>query len=172
MLTDRQKDYLKKMPIEIAKKPVEIFTWNQRSLEIAADLTDKVKKADCNLEVFLVGSTPLKIAGEKDIDLTSSVSSSDFQKQTIKLEKIFGKPNKINESSVVWHIVVDNYNVGFYLVDPEKSDQLKRQLYMDNLFRKNLYLLKNYEQLKISLHGFSHLEYTKRKFEFFNKITK
>ena len=170
MLSDRQKEYIKNLSKETAEKPVIIFPWDKKGLEIAQSVIDNIHSVEPDLEVFLRGSLPLKIAGQKDIDLISVDTISSFESHKLKLEKVSGKPNKINGSSIVWHFIKEDYEVGFYIVDPEKSDQLQRQTRMDDLLKNNPTLLTQYEQLKLSLNNKPYRFYLEKKYEFFNKI--
>ncbi|MBP6943096.1 MAG: hypothetical protein KBB55_03585 [Candidatus Buchananbacteria bacterium] len=170
MLTDREREYINNLPQEIAEKPVEIFQWEAKSLDIAQSVIDSVKFVDPGLTVFLRGSVPLKISGQKDIDLTCNDSVSSFDAHKAKLEPVFGKASKQNDSSVVWHFLQDGYEISFYIVDPEKSDQLARQTKLDSLFKSQPHLLKEYEDLKVSLAGVPYKVYLEDKFEFFNRI--
>src|SRR3989344_4596754 len=170
MLSDRQKEYIKNLPKETAEKPVMIFPWDKKGLEIAQSVIDNIHSAEPDLEVFLRGSLPLKIAGQKDIDLTSIDSVSSFELHKLKLEEVLGTQSKINDNSLVWHFVKEGYEVSFYIVDPEKSAQLQRQTRMDDLFKNNPTLLAQYEQLKLSLNNKPYRFYLESKYEFFNKI--
>lgn len=170
MLNDRQKRYLADLTEAKAKKKVRIFPWSPRSLEVAQLLQQQINAADSSLIVHLVGSVPLKIAGQKDIDLTCANTSENFIEHCKRLQTVIGEPKTINSDSIVWHFNRNGYEVSFYLTDPNKSDQLERQLRMDGIFRDDRELLINYEHLKISLDGLSYKKYIKRKFEFYNKI--
>ena len=101
MLSDRQKEYIKSLPKETAEKPVMIFPWDERGLEIAQSVINDIHSVEPTLEVFLRGSLPLRIAGQKDIDITSLDVSSNFEIHKLNLEKVLGIPNKINDSSIV-----------------------------------------------------------------------
>lgn len=170
MLTSRQKDYINNLPKEIAEKPVEIFPWENRGLDIAKSVIDSIKSSDSKLKVFLRGSVPLKIAGQRDIDLTCNDLASTFENHIEKLKKVLGVPSKQNDSSIVWHFFKDGYEISFYVVDPTKSDQLDRQTKMYSLFKNNHVLLSEYEKLKLSLNGVSYKTYTEEKYIFFNQI--
>lgn len=170
MLSDRQKEYIKNLPNEIAEKPVIIFPWEERGLEIAQAVIDDIHSVEPTLEVFLMGSLPLKIAGQRDIDITSNDFASNFEIHKMKFKKVLGMPSKINDSSIVWHFTRVNYEVSFYIIDPEKSDQLQRQKQMNDLFKKSPTLLAKYEQLKLSLNNSSYKFYLEKKYEFFNKV--
>lgn len=170
MLTNRQREYINNLPKEIADKPVEIFHWEEKSLDIAQAIIDSIKSVEPELKVFLRGSTPLKISGQRDIDLTCNDSILSFDAHKEKLEPVLGKASKQNDSSVVWHFLKDGYEISFYMVDPTKSDQLERQTRMDNLFKNNPQLLTEYENLKVSLKGVTYQVYLEKKYEFFNRI--
>lgn len=170
MLSDRQKEYIKNLPKEVAEKPVTIFPYEERGLEIAQVVINDIHSVEPNLEVFLVGSLPLKIAGRRDIDITSNDSVSNFGIYKTKFKKVLGMPSKINDSSVVWHFNKEGYEVSFYIVDAEKSDQLQRQMQTNNLFKNNSTLLTQYEKLKLSLNDKPYRFYLEKKYEFFNEI--
>lgn len=170
MLSDRQKEYIKNLPKETAEKPVIIFPYEKRGLEIAQTVINDIHSVEPNLKAFLMGSLPLKIAGQRDIDITSNDSVSNFEIYKTKFKKELGMPSKINDSSIVWHFSKGGYEISFYIVDPEKSDQLQRQMQMNNLFENNPALLTQYEKLKLSLNGRPYRFYLEKKYEFFNEV--
>jgi len=122
MLTTRQKEYINNLSTEVASKPVVIYPWEENGLDVAESVIKDIHSIEPNLEVFLMGSTPLKIAGQKDIDMTSVDSASKFEFHKEKPGRIFGKPSVENESSIVWHFIKNGYEIGFYIVDSIKSD--------------------------------------------------
>lgn len=170
MLTKRQITYLANLPKEIGDKAVKIFPWDKHGIEVAQRVINDIKSVESTLEVFLRGSVPLKIAGQKDIDLTCCVLVSQIPYYQDKFNKFFNKNGKLNEDSVVWHFIIDGYEVGFYIIDPTKSDQMRRQNCMHNLFMNSPKLLLEYEQLKLSLNNVPYKHYLEKKFEFFNRL--
>ncbi|MDO8650484.1 MAG: hypothetical protein Q7K33_04245 [Candidatus Berkelbacteria bacterium] len=169
-LTPRQEEYLKSLPRNVARASVKIFEWNEHSLEVARLVIESIKAADRQLNVYLRGSVPLKIAGQKDIDLTSVDSATKFQIHISRLKSVLGKPEKINSSSVVWHFRRSGYEVSFYIVDSAQSDQLLRQDRIHHLLLNNPSLLEDYQRLKISMDGQPYHSYQKAKFEFFTHL--
>lgn len=170
MLLERQHNYIRDLPEEIAEKPVAIYPWEERGLLIANSIVADIKNADPSLEVFLGGSLPLKIAGQRDVDIVGVCPEAEFDFHRARLATIFGHPQKEDQASVVWHFIKDDYVIGVYLTNPIASDQFKRQSEMFDLFKKRPDLLKQYEDLKLASDGIPYKIYQQRKYEFFNAI--
>ena len=170
MLTPRQIKYLENIPKELADKPVQILSWKEQGLTTASVIIAEANIAAPDTTFHLVGSVPLRIAGLRDIDIVCAITQSSFTEYREKLSKIFGKPNKQNASSIVWHFERDGYEVSLYITDPELSDQLERQVREYELLKKNPKLLRTYERLKLALNGQPYRLYQEKKREFFNTL--
>src|SRR4051812_32692749 len=76
MLTPNQERYLSKIPDD---QKVKVLPWNFHGFDIAKEVIGEIKSALPNNEVVFIGSLPLKIAGQKDIDLSVISPSKDFR---------------------------------------------------------------------------------------------
>ncbi len=166
MLTPNQIKYLSKLP---DGQTMTVVPWDPHGLEIAQEVINEIKSALPNNEVIFIGSLPLKIAGQKDIDLSVLSPAKDFLLYQPKLEEKFGNPDKLGKTSIGWHFQRAGWDVGIYLTDPISS-QVQEQLDVFNLLKNNPTLLKEYEQIKLEAKDKPYKEYQKRKYEFYNKI--
>ena len=166
MLTPNQERYLSKIP---ADQRVFVYPWQSYGLEVAQHIINQIKSVLPNNEVVFIGSLPLKIAGQKDIDLSVLCTASEFPLCQPKLEKVFGQPDKLGVTSIGWHFQNEGWDVGIYLTDPVTS-QVQEQIDIFNLLKNNPRLLKEYEKIKLEAADKSYIEYQKRKYEFYNRI--
>ncbi len=166
MLTQNQERYLAKLP---DNQTMTVVPWDPHGLDIAQEIIDTIKSALPHNEVIFIGSLPLKIAGQKDIDVSVFSPAADFSLYQPKLEEKFGKPDKLGMTSIAWHFQREGWDVGIYLTDPISS-QVQEQIDVFNLLKNNPDLLKEYEQIKLEAKGQSYKEYQRRKYEFYNRI--
>ena len=170
LIPDRCVKYLSGLSNEKAQRIVKISSWNKLGNKISDTIIQKIKSVIPNIPLQLMGSQVLKISGQRDLDITGTTNSDSFVKYKQLLEPIFGKVTSMNNSSIVWHFHESGYEVAIYIVDPSKSDQFERQKQTNEILLKNPDLLKEYEQLKLSLNGKTYLKYQEEKFKFFHKI--
>lgn len=166
MLTENQKRYLSKISDD---QMVAVAPWDARGLEIAKKIINEIKTVAPDNEVIFIGSLPLRIAGQKDIDLSVLSPAKDFPIHQPKLEAAFGKPDKLGVTSIGWHFVREGFDVGIYLTDP-KTSSVQEQIDIFNLLKNNPALLKEYEQIKLSAAHKSYKEYQIAKYEFYNRV--
>ena len=169
MLTDTEENYLNKLPEEVANKPVKVYPWDKKGLEVAQSIINDIKSTLPDLEVVFIGSMALQIAGQKDIDLSILCPTKDFPENQKKLEKLFGSPDRIGHTSIPWHFIKDGYEVGVYLTDP-KTSQIQEQINVFNLLKNDKNFLKMYEDLKLAADGLPYREYQIKKYDFYHKI--
>lgn len=166
MLTPNQQKYLSSVPENTS---VSVYPWDATGLEIAKELISEIGSVLPNNEVMFIGSLPLKIAGQKDIDLSVLSPADDFPRCQPKLEKKFGKPDKVGATSIGWRFDRQGWEVEIYLTDP-LSSELKEQLDVFNTLKANSGLLKEYEKIKLDNANKPYKEYQKKKYEFYNQI--
>mgnify|MGYP001594269824 CR=1 FL=1 len=169
MLTEAQVNYLNKLSKEIADRSVQVYPWDKKGMDIADSIIREIKFVVPELEVIFIGSVPLKIAGQKDIDLSVLGLAQSFPEYQRKLGALFGQPDKLSKTAIGWHFLKDDYEVGVYLTDPVTS-KIKEQVDIFNLLRNNVELLREYENLKLSSNGLSYREYQIKKYMFFNRV--
>lgn len=165
MLTENQKNYLLTIP---ESKTVEIYPFDEKIIETANSVIQKINEATPELEVVYIGASALKISGQKDIDINILSEPQYFDKYLPRLTKVLGKPSAIG-GVIEWNFVKNGYELEVYLTDIN-SEGLKEQLRVFNILKDNPNLLKKYEDLKEKLNGDSFREYQRRKYEFYNKI--
>lgn len=166
MLTPDQEKYLSKFS---DYEMITVVPWEPRGLDIAQAVIDEIKSVTLDLEIIFIGSLPLRIAGQRDVDLSVLSPAKDFPIHQAKLEKKFGRPDVSNPTSIGWHFMRDDYGVSVYLTDPVTS-QVREQIDVFNLLKNHQNLLKEYEQIKLNSADKPYKEYQRRKYEFFNRI--
>jgi len=167
-LTEGQIKYLVSIPDD---KTMVVKPWNPKGLEIANQVIADIKLIEPDLEVMLLGSLPLKIAGQEDIDISAFCIKSEQLKHIDNFKKLFGEPSRIGKNSISWDFQKDGFSVGVWLTDPT-AETTKAQVEVFNLLKNNSDLLKEYERVKQEAKGFPYKEYQRRKYEFYNRILK
>ncbi|MDP3991784.1 MAG: hypothetical protein Q8P66_02740 [Candidatus Colwellbacteria bacterium] len=166
MLTEGQIKYLATIP---DNKRVVVRPWNSKGLDIANRIIADIKSTEPDLEVILLGSLPLKIAGQEDIDISALCVKSEQLKHLGNFKKLFGEPGRYGKNSTGWDFERDGFSVSVWLTDPT-ADTTKAQIQVFNLLRDNPDLLKEYEKIKLEAKDLSYKEYQVRKYEFYNRI--
>jgi GrpB-like predicted nucleotidyltransferase (UPF0157 family) len=155
MIRDVEAKFLEKIPED---QIVEVVPWDPKGLQIAEGVIADIKSVDPEADIIFIGSLPLRIAGQRDIDLSILSQESNFPTHRQKLETVFGQPDKLGKTSIAWHFNRHGYEVGIYLTDPITSE-VQRQIDVFNLLKNNPNLLKEYEQIKLSAKDKSYREY-------------
>jgi len=165
MLTEKQEKYLLKIP---ADKIVKIIPYDLHIPSIVKNIKDKIKNSGIDLEVAFMGASALEISGQGDIDLYIFCQEKDYSIYLLKLEKVFG-PRIQGITIIKWELEKDGHEIELYLTDPN-TPGVKEQIEVFNILKKDLKLLKEYENIKASANGLSFKEYMRRKYEFYNSI--
>jgi len=66
--------------------------FNPVGLDIANQIISDIKSVEPDLEVMLLGSLPLKITGQEDIDISAFCIKSEQPKHIDNFRKVFGEP--------------------------------------------------------------------------------
>ena len=163
MLTLGQKEYLSKLSPDRANLPVIIKPYDPQTKIIAGNITKLIKEKIFDADIRFMGASALGISGQNDIDIYILCSDEAKEEYTLKLSGVFGNILKNK-----WHWLKDGYEVSVCIKDP-KDKKFKEQLDIFEAFKNNN-ILKEYENLKISMNGKSYQEYQKAKYEFYNRI--
>jgi len=166
MLTEGQIKYLAKVPDD---QKMVVKPFNPRGLEIAEQIIADIKALEPELEVMLLGSLPLKISGQEDIDLSAFCIKSEQPKHIDSFKKLYGEPTRQTENSICWDFQRDGFDVGVWLTDPT-TETTKAQVQVFNLLKNNPELLREYEKIKEDAKNLTYKEYQTRKYEFYNRI--
>jgi len=167
-LTEGQIKYLATIPDE---KKMIVKPFNPRGLDIANQVIANIKSVEPNLEVLLLGSLPLKISGQEDIDISAFCIKSEQPKHFDNFKKLFGEPTRQGKNSIGWDFEKDGFSVSVWLTDPT-AETTKAQVEVFNLLKNNPELLREYEKIKEEAKDLSYKEYQRRKYEFYNRILK
>ena len=166
MLTEGQIKYLASIPDD---KMMVVKPWNPKGLDIADQIIADIKSVEPDLEVVLLGSLPLKITGQEDIDIDVYCIKSEQPKYLDNFKKLFGEPGRIGKNSIGWDFQRDGFSVDVWLTDPT-AETTKAQVQVFNLLKNNPNLLQEYERIKKEAKDLPYKEYQRRKYEFYNKI--
>ena len=138
MLTEGQIKYLATIPND---KKMTIKPFNPKGLDIANQIIESIKSVEPDLEVVLMGSLPLKILGQEDIDISVFCIQSEQLKHVDHFKRLFGKPKQQGKNSIGWEFEKEGFNVEVWLTDPT-SETMVGQIKVFNLLRNNPDLLK------------------------------
>jgi GrpB-like predicted nucleotidyltransferase (UPF0157 family) len=166
MLTEGQQKYLASLPdnMQMTVKP-----WNPEALDIANSIISRIHTAVPELEIKLLGSVPLKIAGQEDIDISVFCVKSDQEKHVPAFTSLFGEPSHRTNVALGWDFQQDGYSVSVWLTDPS-AETTRQQVKIFDLLKDNPILLNEYEHIKLDAKDLPYKEYQQRKYEFYNRV--
>jgi len=166
VITQREEAYLQTIP---TNKKVAISPYNPRLSLLAQQIINEVQQRFPDATIRHLGAAALEIAGQNELDLYFLASQSDFGLYLRGIEKIFGKPRNMSETSVAWEFERDETVVEFYLTDPH-SETMQRQIKVFELLQNNTSLRNTYEHIKKQYNGKLLKDYQRAKYEFYNAI--
>ena len=166
MLTERQIKYLAKVPDD---QKMVVKPFNPKGLDVAERIIADIKAIEPGLEVMLLGSLPLKILGQEDIDISVFCIKSEQPQHIDNFKKLLGEPTRIGQNSTGWDFKKEGFNVSVWLTDPT-AQTTKDQVKIFNLLKENPELLREYENIKENAKNLTYKEYQKRKYEFYNRV--
>ena len=165
---ERAKAYLYSYTLSSNKK-VRIQPYDPRTAKIAAALVQKIRGIYPALPVHFIGSSRLKIAGMRDIDLLAESTRENLKRYVLGLERILGAPNKRRAKFIEWKFNVQGYYVEFTLYDRSVS-AFRQHLRNYETLSRNYRLRLAYEKIKKSADGLSIRAYEQRKVKFLRGI--
>ena len=165
MLLPGQKDYLAKLFPERAEAKVSIKPWDSRVITIAEGIIKTIKDKIPEADVRFMGASALRISGQNDIDIYVLCFDKDKDTYTEKLKELFGEKTKEKK----WKFFQDGFEVSVYINNPEDLKQ-KEQIEIFEIFKSSPQILKEYEELKLSMNGKTYREYQIAKYEFYNRV--
>lgn len=165
MLLQGQKDYLAKLPLERAESIVSVKPWDSRVIPVAENIIGVIKEKIPDADIRFMGASALRISGQNDIDIYVLCSDENKENYTEKLKELFGEKAKEKK----WKFFQDGFEVSVYINNPEDQKQ-KEQIEVFEIFKNNPQILKEYEELKLSMNGKTYKEYQIAKYEFYNKV--
>ncbi|OGN13904.1 MAG: hypothetical protein A3J47_03445 [Candidatus Yanofskybacteria bacterium RIFCSPHIGHO2_02_FULL_43_22] len=166
MLTEGQIKYLATIPDD---QKMVVKPFNPKGLDVANRIISDIKAVEPYLEVVCLGSLPLKIAGQEDIDISAFCIKSEQPKHFDNFKKLFGEPTRKGTNSTGWDFQKDGFGVSVWLTDPTVETTIN-QVKVFNLLKNNPDLLKEYEKIKEEAKDLTYKEYQVRKYEFYNRI--
>ena len=166
MFTEGEIKYLDSIPLD---KYIIVKPYNPEGLGIADRVMDKIKNVVPELEVVLIGSLALGIAGQEDIDINIFCLREEQFKFVDSIKALFGEPSRLGRNSTCWDFRNGDFDVSVWLTDPT-VESTKRQLQVFNTLKSNPDLLYEYEKIKLEAKNVPYKEYQMRKYEFYHKI--
>jgi len=166
MFTEGQLKYLASLSDD---QTMSVKPWNPKGLDIADSIISKICSIEPGLGVILIGSLPLKIAGQEDIDISAFCIKPEQEKHLPNFIRLFGEPSRRGKASIGWDFQQDGFSVSVWLTDPT-AETTKAQLKIFSLLKENPSLLKEYEQIKLDAKGLPYKEYQRIKYLFYNRI--
>jgi hypothetical protein len=165
MLTPNQEKYLLTIPED---KIAKIVPYDPRSEKVAEEIIKSVNSVDPNLEIWYLGASALKIAGQNDLDIYICAYPENFHKHLSGLKEVFGEP--INEGRFIeWNFNREGFEVDLNLTDcAEESNQEQKRIF--DILSSNKDLLNEYEALKLESNGKPFRDYQRKKYEFYNRV--
>ena len=146
---------------------VQIYPYDCESKIIAEQFEAKIHSVAPQLLVHFIGSSSLKIAGCKDIDLFIECGGGEFERYLPKFKTIFGEPSRSKKGYVEWEIEQAGWEIDVLLIDPT-TEKFQDQMQTFLILQRNESLRSEYEKLKWNLNGFSIFKYTGIKILFFS----
>ncbi|OGZ30306.1 MAG: hypothetical protein A2931_02065 [Candidatus Niyogibacteria bacterium RIFCSPLOWO2_01_FULL_45_48] len=166
MLTEDQIKYLATIP---DNQKVAVKPFNPRGLCVAKQIIADIKSVEPDLKVILLGSLPLGISGQEDIDIDAFCIKSEQPKHFDNFKKLFGEPSRRGKNSIGWDFQKEGFGVSVWLTDPT-AETTKAQVRVFGLLKNNPDLLREYEGIKEMTKNLSYKEYQTKKYEFYNRI--
>lgn len=90
MLTDWQIHYLSKIPDD---QKMVVKPFNPKGLEVANQIITEIKAIEPDSAVVCIGSLPLKIAGQEDVDINVFCIKEEQEKHLLNFKKLYGEPS-------------------------------------------------------------------------------
>lgn len=162
------KDYIFTI-MEPSGKKVKNFPFDKRITAWGTAWLKKIKKWVPELKVNYVGSSALKLPGQKDIDFVIECSKAQFKEKSKKITKKFGKPFIISENYIEWRRNINNKNIDI-LMTHTKNRMYLRCMDAYIVLSKNKKMYNKYLNLKLTMNGKSYKEYELKRSYLFNEV--
>ena len=107
MLTEGQIKYLATIPDD---QKMVVKPFNPKGLEIADQVIVDIKAIEPRLETMLLGSLPLKVLGQEDIDISVFCLKPEQPKHIDNFKKLFGEPTRYGNNSIAWGFQKDGFS--------------------------------------------------------------
>jgi GrpB-like predicted nucleotidyltransferase (UPF0157 family) len=167
MITANQQKYLDTIPKD---KVARVVAFDPATQQTAQEIMSEIRTALPKVQIFYAGSSALGIAGENDIDLTA-LAIGEFQSAFNVFTKLYGAPKRttLEDGYAHWEFVRNGFPVELHLNDRMKP-YFQEQLDTQKILEQNTDLCLEYERIKLQSNGLPWREYTRRKYEFWNRI--
>ena len=169
MITDKQADYLSKLPPEQADREVSISPFSPQMRAVAIQIGTELANLLPGSHQYFLGSAALEIAGENDIDIVI-VSSGNFENDKLTLIRSYGQPVGGKEGRYSqWEFDRNGYKIDLSL-NSDIAPPLQEQIDFHEILVSDPALKSEYNDLKLKMNGKTYKEYQTAKYEFFNRV--
>ena len=170
MITESQEKYLASLP---NGKIIEIKPFDPGVQKVADEIIAQIKEALPNIDLHFGGSAALGMSGQNDIDISILYDLAERDRYVSVLQQLFGSPSRIGTSpknkSVKWEFRRESFDIEIYMT-LRGSPAFQEQIKVFELLSQNKALRDEYEQIKLPYGPIDFKEYTRKKYEFFNRI--
>ena len=151
-----------------ADKKVVIQPYDPEITKVGEMLVNNIKTLLPEMPAYYIGSSALRIAGQRDIDIYIACPPEHFSSSEKKLIPLLGKLHKKKSKFVQWLYRKNSCMVDVLLVDP-RSSMFKKAVKTYEVLKADKELLEEYKKLKEQSSHLSMREYQKKKLELFDK---
>jgi GrpB-like predicted nucleotidyltransferase (UPF0157 family) len=152
-----------------ADKFVSLQPYSPTAQAVAQEVIAQLSQIHPPLSIHYVGSSALKILGNKDIDLLIECSPDRFSHYLPLFNNLSSSYSKRRPRFVEWRFNRRGYRIELLLIDPTHPD-FTRQIKIFQLLQSRPDLLSQYADLKRQLNGKSLREYDQARIYFFNQL--
>lgn len=168
MLTKEQEDWINHLSDTGSVKIAPFDPESSRKFEVIKKEVQSILGTD--REVLHMGASGLGISGQPEIDVYIPVAADDFDKTTLKLQEIFGKPYSIYPMERVKFMrSVEGTKIELMIVNESRKSWIDNKIFFSYL-KNNSNALERYRKLKEEGAGLSNRSYYRKKIEFINEI--
>jgi GrpB-like predicted nucleotidyltransferase (UPF0157 family) len=154
-----------------SNKFVSLQPYSPVAHTVSQEVIAQISQIHPPLPVHYVGSSALKILGNKDIDLLIACPPERFSHYLPLFTKLFGPCSKHRSRFAEWRYNRRGYRIELLLIDPTHPD-FNRQIRVLQLLQSRPDWLDQYAALKNHLNGKSLRVYDQARIYFFNQLLK
>lgn len=152
-------------------EPVNIMPYQDKDLQILNSFLKKLQKNIAPFPPQAIGSTPLKIAGQRDLDILIPINRTSYHVAIDQLSQCYGMPTHQTPTMTQWKLNYSGLLVDLDLIVIE-SQRYQEQSYRSELLATNNLAKRIYETWKIRQHGSTKRQYSLAKILFLHNLKK
>jgi GrpB-like predicted nucleotidyltransferase (UPF0157 family) len=169
MLLKEQEDTLKEIPEDAI---AHVHSFDEQARTVGTRIVEDLKIALPHSTVMHLGATRIGIAGANEVDIFV-ISHDNYLGAKTTISSIFGEPKQSNDEVkyTTWSGSRNDYHVEVFL-SAEITPRIQEFIDTQRVLEARGDLRSEFDRIKFSFDGKSLREYTKAKFEFFNRTVK